>query len=94
MLQLAQSYKACGRVRTVDSCHDKADLCGVRGAREVGVDLLRLMLVEGYEPVQDVIAGSGVVGSTFSTIRLLMFPTVVSKLVELAFIVREVVLHW
>ncbi len=60
----------------------------------MGVNLLRLVLIERHESIQDVITGSGVVGSTFSTIRILMSLTVFAILVELAFIVREIVLHW
>ena len=41
---------------TIDGCHDEADLGGIRGAGEVGVDLLVLVLVEGHEAVQDVVA--------------------------------------
>lgn len=59
----------------------------------MGVDLFGLMLIQGYETVEDVIAGRGIVGSTFSKIRFLVIPPVASMLVELAFIVRKVVFH-
>lgn len=81
------------RVRTIYSGHDEANLCSVRGACKMGIDLLGLVLVQGNKTVEDIIAGGGIVGSTFSTIRLLMLPTVIAKLVQLAFIVREIVLH-
>ena len=38
-------------------------MSGVSGTGEVGVDLLLLGLVEGHETVEDVVAGSGVVGA-------------------------------
>ena len=59
----------------------------------MGVDLFGLMLVQRHKAVQDVIARSGIVGSTFSKIRFLVISSVGSMLVELAFIVREVVFH-
>lgn len=40
---------------TVDCCHDKADLGGICGASEVCVNLLRLVLVQADESVQDVV---------------------------------------
>ena len=48
---------------TVHSSHDEADLGGVSGAGEVGVDLLLLCLVQGHEAVEDVVAGSGIIGT-------------------------------
>ncbi len=57
------------------------------------VDLLGLVLIEGDEAVEDVVASSSVIGSTFTNIRLLMLPTVGSDLVKLAFIIREIILH-
>lgn len=48
---------------TVDSGHDEADLGGVGGAGEVGVDLFLFGLVQGDEAVEDVVASSGVVGT-------------------------------
>ena len=59
----------------------------------MSIDLLRLMLVQGNETVEDVVAGRSVVRATFREIRFLVFPPVGSILVELAFIVWEVVLH-
>lgn len=49
---------------TVNCSHDETDLCSVRGACEVGVDLLLLGLVERHKTVQDVVACCGVVGTT------------------------------
>lgn len=82
-----------GEDLTVDGGHDESDLGGIGGTGEVGVDLLGLMLIQGYETVQDVIASRGIVRSTFSKIRCLVMPSVRSNLVQLTFIVREVVLH-
>lgn len=46
---------------TIYSSHDKADLCGVCRTCEMCVDLLRLVLVEGDEAVQNVVAGLSVI---------------------------------
>ena len=81
-------------VRTVHSCHDETDLSGVGGTCKVCVDLLGLMLIQRNETVQDVVACRRIIRSTFSNIRLLMRTAVSSILVQLAFIVREIVLHW
>ena len=59
----------------------------------MGINLLRLVLVQGDKSVQDVIAGRSVIGSTFSNIRSMMLPAVVANLVQLAFIIREIILH-
>lgn len=48
----------------VDRGHDEADLHGVGGAGEMGVYLLGLVLVEGYEAVEDVVARGRVLGAT------------------------------
>lgn len=50
---------------TVDSGHDEADLGGVGCACEVGIDLLRLVLVQADKAVQDVVACFRVVIATF-----------------------------
>jgi hypothetical protein len=52
--------------RTVHGSHDESDLHGVGGASEVGVDLLVLVLVEGHEAVQDVVARGLVVGAPYA----------------------------
>ena len=49
---------------TVHGGHDEANLRGVSGTCEVGVDLLLLGLVEGNKAVEDVVASRGVVGTT------------------------------
>ena len=63
------SPKECARRKrmllTVDGCHDESDLCRVGGTCEVGVDLLGLVLVQGHEAVEDVVARGGVVGTTW-----------------------------
>ncbi|KAI6757209.1 hypothetical protein HG531_003034 [Fusarium graminearum] len=46
---------------TVDSRHNKADLSGIGGAGEMGVDLLGLVLVQADEAVKDIIASRSVV---------------------------------
>ena len=53
--------RRCSPCHTVDSRHDKANLGGVGGAGEVCVDLLRLVLVQADEAVQDVVARRRVV---------------------------------
>ena len=78
---------------TVDGSHDESYLGCIGGTGEMGVDLLGLVLVEGYEAVEDVVARGRVVRSTFSNIRSLVLPSVGSNLVQLAFIVREIILH-
>ena len=59
----------------------------------MGINLLRLVLVQGDESVQDIVAGRSVIRSTFSNIRSKMPPAVVADLVQLAFIIREIILH-
>ena len=49
---------------TVHGGHDEADLCRIRGAGEMCVDLLALVLVQADEAVQDVVARSAVVVAT------------------------------
>ena len=66
---------------TIDSGHDKADLCRVRGTSEMGIYLLCLMLVERDESVEDVVACSSIVGSTFSSIRSLPWTPIGSVLI-------------
>lgn len=53
------------RKLTVDSGHDESNLSRVGGASKVSVDLLRLVLVQANEAVEDVVASSGVVVTTF-----------------------------
>ena len=79
---------------TVHRRHDESDLGGIGSTSKVGVYLLRLMLVQRYKAVQDIVAGRGIVGSTFFKVRFLVIPSVGSNLVQLAFIVREIMLHW
>lgn len=59
----------------------------------MGINLLRLVLVQGNKSVQNVVAGRSIIGSTFSNIRYVMAPAIVANLVQLAFIIREIVLH-
>lgn len=56
--------KKIGSKRTIDGCHDETDLVGIRSACKMCVDLLLLGLVERNEAVKDVIASSGIVGTT------------------------------
>jgi hypothetical protein len=78
---------------TVNGRHDKPDLRRVGCTSEMGVYLFGFVLIQGHEPVENVVACRGIVRSTLCTIRSLVFPSVGSILVELAFIVREVILH-
>lgn len=55
--------------------------------------LLGLMLVERDESIENVVACRGIVRSTFSNIRTLVLAAVVSNLIELAFIIREIIFH-
>lgn len=88
-----QTGKRGGLGRTIHGRHDEADLGGVGGTSEVSVDLFDLVLVQRDETVQDVVAGRGIVRSTFGKIRSLLTSPFGSNLVQLAFIVREIVLH-
>jgi len=45
----------------IDGGHNEADLGGVGGASEMRVDLLRLVLVQADESVQDVVASQSVI---------------------------------
>ena len=82
-----------GNQHTIDSRHNETYLGGISSASEVGIDLLRFVLVQGDKSVQDIVAGRSVIRSTFSNIRSMMLPAVVADLVQLAFIIREIVLH-
>ena len=53
--------------RTIDSSHDESNLRRVGGAGEVSIDLLLLRLVERDEAVEDVVASSRIVGTTYTT---------------------------
>lgn len=55
---------------TINGRHNESDLHGVCGAGEMGIDLFRLMLVEGDESVENVVAGSLVVGTSCRMVRL------------------------
>lgn len=46
---------------TVYSSHDEANLCGIRGASEMCVDLFGLVLVQAHEAVEDVVASGTIV---------------------------------
>lgn len=59
----------------------------------MGINLLRLVLVQGNESVQDIVAGRGIIRSTFSNIRSVKLSAIVANLIQLAFIIREIVLH-
>jgi len=49
----------------IDGGHDEADLGGIGGTGEMGVNLLGLVLVQAHKSVQDIVAGLGVVISSF-----------------------------
>jgi len=49
----------------VDSGHDKSDLGGISRTGEMGIDLLRLVLVQADESVENVVAGQSVIVTTF-----------------------------
>ncbi len=57
--------RLAGDEHTIHGGHDEANLRGVGGAGEVGVDLLRLVLIQRHEAVEDVITGRGVVGASW-----------------------------
>lgn len=80
--------------QTVHGRHDESDLGGIGGTGEMSVNLLRLVLVQGNETVEDVITRRRIVRSAFIKIRLLVPLAVGAILVELAFIIWEVILHW
>jgi len=49
----------------INSSHDESNLRRIGGTCEVGIDLLRLCLVQGDEPVEDVVASRSVIGTAF-----------------------------
>lgn len=61
---IANSICGLAYLLTVDSGHDEPDLCRIGGTCEMCVDLLRLMLVQADESVEDVVACRGVVLTT------------------------------
>lgn len=50
---------------TIDGGHDESDLSGVGCASKMRIDLLRLVLVQADESVEDVIASQSIVVSAF-----------------------------
>lgn len=61
----ANEARSSGKgMRTVDCSHDEANLHSISSTREMCVDLLCFVLVERHESVQDVVASSGIVGTT------------------------------
>ncbi len=78
---------------TVHRRHDEPDLGGIGGTSEMRIDLFGFVLVQGNETVENVVACRGVVGAPLCNIRSLVLPSVGPILVELAFIVWEVILH-
>lgn len=77
---------------TIDSCHNEADLSGIRGAGEMGIDLLCLVLVEGDESVEDVIACCSIVGATFADFMSGRFKNC-QGLMGITFVIWEIILH-
>jgi hypothetical protein len=73
----------------VHSRHDEPDLGGVGGAGEVGVDLLLFGLVQGNETVEDVVAGSGVVGTALIVGEVILHRTDGQLLLETVDLVEE-----
>lgn len=51
---------------TIHSRHNESDLCRVGCAREMGIDLLGLCLIQRDESVEDIITSSSIVGTTYS----------------------------
>ena len=82
-----------GKGHTIDSRHDEPYLSSIGRAGKMGIYLLRLVLIQGHESVQDIVACRSVIRSTFSNIRSVLLPKVVANLVQLAFIIREIILH-
>jgi hypothetical protein len=62
---LAQTMKQVLIRLTINGGHDEADLGGIGGAGEMGVDLLGLMLVQADESIQNVVAGQGIIITSF-----------------------------
>ncbi len=57
---------------TVDSGHDEANLGRVGGAGEMRVDLLRFVLIQRDETVQNVVASGSIVRTTFRSVSKIM----------------------
>ena len=53
---------------TIHSTHNESYLRCVSGASEVGVDLFRFCLIQRHEPVQDVVACGGIIGTTLGSV--------------------------
>jgi len=82
--------KTWGNTRhTIDGRHDETDLGRVRCASEVRVDLLRLMLVQAYETVEDVIARGGIVVSAFVVREVVLHRAYWKLLLESIDLVQE-----
>jgi hypothetical protein len=86
---ISNAHNLKGVMLTVDSAHDEPDLGGIGRAREVGVDLLRLGLVQRHESVENVIAGRSIVRATCRR-SVSRGPDLTG---QLTLVVREIVLH-
>ena len=49
---------------TINSSHDESNLHGISSTGEMGIDLLGFVLVERDKTIENVVAGSSVVGAT------------------------------
>ena len=57
------------RPPTIDCGHDESDLGGVGGAGEVGVHLLRVVLIEADKPVQNIVTCGSIVRAPCFSVR-------------------------
>ena len=53
---------------TIDCAHDESYLSCVCCAGKMSIDLFGLGLIERDKSVEDIIAGSGVIGTTYSVV--------------------------
>jgi len=73
----------------INGCHNEADLGGIGGAGEVGVDLLGLVLVQADESVEDVVAGQSIVVTTFEVREVVLHGADWELLLESIDLVQE-----
>lgn len=84
---------------TIHSRHDESDLCGIRRACEMRVDLFRLRLVQRHESIENVVASGSIIRSSCSSLRMTVHGRNLPRtrgndeMWSRTFIVREIILH-
>ena len=79
---------------TVDGRHDEPNLSRVGGASEMGINLFGLMLIEGDESIEDVIAGGRIIRTSYDISRgQWLSLSMVNRIRWRTLVVGEILLH-